>query len=148
MSRTITTLPDVAAVLAANLRAAADLVDAHPDIKQPYITTLSNGGVDLSWYLNGKENARKTAAAVVRAIDGTWERGEADYSGPLATWTQRRGGLNLLVQVSREEVCERIVVSTKTVTIPARPAQPEQVVEQDVVEWRCQPLLADKAVAS
>lgn len=130
-------------VTAENLHAAADLIAAHPDLPQPYIASSSSGRISLDWFLNGRENAKANAAAVVRAIDGGWTRGEADYSGPLATWTQERDGLDLNVQVSREEVCERIVTGTKTVTIPAKPAEPERVVEQDVVEWRCEPLLAE-----
>ena len=139
MAETVNTLT------AANLRAAADLIAAHPDIPQPYVTSSSDGTVDLAWYLNGREGAKAKAAAVVRAIDGGWVRGEADYSGPLATWSQRRDGVRLLVQVSREEVCERVVTGTKTVTIPGKPAEPERVVEQDIVEWRCEPLLAEAA---
>lgn len=128
-------------IVAANLREVADLLDLHADIKQPYITSSSNGQVSLSWYLNGDADAKAKAAAVVKAIDGGWERGEADYDGPLATWKQERGGLSLLVQVSRDDVCERIVTGTKEVTVPYVAAQPARVEVVDIVEWRCEPLL-------
>jgi len=44
----------------------------------------------------------------------------------------------------REEVCERIVVGKKTVPAHVIPAKPEQYIpsaEEDVVEWRCEPIL-------
>lgn len=132
-------------ITAANLRAVADLLDQHPDIEQPYITTHVTGRVSLNWYLNGRDDERAEAAAIVKAIDGGWERGEADYSGPLATWRQERDGLALHVQVTREAVCERIVTGEETVTIPAKPAEPERTETREVVEWRCQPLLSEAA---
>lgn len=127
---------------AANLRKAADLLAAHPDLEQPYVTSRSTGAISLSWYLHHERGSAEKAAAVVRAIDGTWERGEADYSGPLATWSQVRDGLELDVSVSREQVCERVVVGVEEVTIPAVPAQPERVEEREKVEWKCGPLLS------
>jgi hypothetical protein len=131
-----------------NLRAAADLLERFPDLDQPYIVGRHNGTVELNWFLNGAENARATAAEVVRSIGGTWERGEANYSGPLATWDQERDGLFLFVQVSRDEVCERIVTGTEAVLIPAVEAQPERTETREIVEWRCAPLLADGQVSA
>ena len=133
----------VAETMAANLRAAADLIAQHPHLAAPYVTTSSTGRVDLDWYLSHKADGRSIAAEIVRSIDGGWERGEADFSGPLATWTQKRDGLTLMVSVSREQVCERIVTGTETVTIPAVEAVPERTEIRETVEWRCAPLLTD-----
>lgn len=130
-------------ITAANLRAAAVLLDQHPDIPQPYIVTSHSGAVRLSWYLSDESDGKALAARVVRSIDGAWGRGEADYSGPLATWNQVREGLNLHVSVARDQVCERVVTGTKVVTIPAVEAQPARTEEREVVEWRCMPLLAE-----
>lgn len=134
----------IAETMAANLHAAADIIAQHPNLTAPYITTSTGTGrVDLDWYLHHEEDGRTLAAEIVRSINGRWERGEADFSGPLATWTQERDGLTLMVSVSREQVCERIVTGTETVTIPAVEAVPERTEERDIVEWRCAPLLTD-----
>lgn len=138
----------IAETMAANLHAAADLIAQHPDIKPPYITTsTSTGRVDLDWYLHHEEDGRTHAAEIVRSIDGRWDRGEADFSGPLATWTQKRDGLTLMVSVSREQVCERVVTGTETVTIPAVAAVPERTEIRETVEWRCESLLREDVSA-
>jgi hypothetical protein len=136
------------AITATNLRAAADLLGAHPELVQPYVTTSTNGSVNLSWYLtidHDMSAQKDEAAAIVRAIDGPW-----DKSGDVENFrfSQRRGPLNIVVQVARPAVCDRIVTGTKTVTIPAKPAEPERTVEVEDVEWECKPLLADSEVAS
>lgn len=133
-----------------NLHHAADLLAAHPDIPQPYITSRSAGTVDLSWYLHNDPGCpeRETAAAIIRTIGGKWDRGEANHSGPLAIWSQARDGLRLYISVSRDEVCERRVVGAEKVTLPAVPAQPERVEYREIVEWDCKPILSDGPVAS
>ena len=131
-------------VTAVNLRAAADLLEAHPELVQPYVTTNSNGTVNLNWYLTvgarDLASQKLEAARIVTALDGEWEKGgsEKDFN-----FRQGRGGLSLLVQVDRPAVCERIVTGTEAVTIPAKEAVPEQVIERELVEWRCQPLLLE-----
>jgi hypothetical protein len=129
-------------ITAANLRAAADLLERHPDLPTPYVTSSSLGGtVSLAWYLHHGDDQRANAAAIVKAIDGRWDRRGAEYEGPLAEWTQARDGLRLTVTVAREQVCERIVVGTEEVTVPAVEAKPERTEVREVVEWRCEPLL-------
>lgn len=52
------------------------------------------------------------------------------------------GGVRYSVSVSREDVCERVVVGTKTIPAHADyviPAAPETEVE--IIEWRCSSLL-------
>jgi hypothetical protein len=133
--------------LVAALREAADLLEQHPDLPQPYITSSSNGTASLSWYLHGDNlglSGQKDAAAlIVSTIDGEWLKGSGDWEGPLGTFSQRRGLLRLTVTVTRDAVCERVVVGTETRTIPAVEAQPERTETVEKVEWRCQPLLAD-----
>lgn len=139
--------------LADVLRAAADLIEAHPDLPAPYVTAHTSGvKVDLAWYLNINDNCvdladqKATAARIVAAIGGTWEKLPDTYSTGF-TFRQERDGLKLDVQVEREAVCERVVTGTETVTIPAKPAQPERTETREVVEWRCEPLLAEAVSA-
>ena len=135
--------------LADVLRAAADLIEAHPDLPPPYITTSSHRDqhtADLSWFLminDGRTLAQqKTAAAlIVSTIDGHWEKIPDTYQD--FVFRQQRDGLKLDVQVTREAVCERIVTGTETVTIPEKPAEPARTVKRETVEWRCEPLLAE-----
>lgn len=130
--------------MAGNLRAAADVIDQNAHLPAPYITTGANGVVELNWFLHGRQvDERATAAAIVKAIDGEWTRGEANYDPNLATWTQERDGMQLYISVQRDAMCERIVTGTTTVTVPAVEAQPERTEVVETVEWRCQPLLGD-----
>lgn len=125
--------------LARNLRAVADLLDAHPDLPNCYITAHgSTGAVKVDWQAWCTDKA--AAALVVSTIPGTWERDE--LFDDEARWIQQRGLITLDVSVKRDLVCERRVVGTETVTIPAVAAQPERTETRDVVEWDCKPLLA------
>jgi len=129
--------------LADNLRAVAELLDAHPELPEPYITT-QGGRANLNWFLQleGNEAEQKaTAAVIVKTLGGKWNKRD-HYEGKFA-FAQTRGGVDLFVQVTREAVCERVVTGTKTVTVPAKPAEPEQVIEREIVEWRCESLLAE-----
>jgi hypothetical protein len=141
-------MDSINSITAANLRLAADLLDEHPDLPQPYITTISDGTLSLHWFLHlshvGTGNEKADAAAIVKAIDGRWDRRSDDWNDKVE-WRQSREGMSLLVQVSREAVCERIVTGTETVTVPAVEAQPERTEEREVVEWRCEPLLKETA---
>lgn len=133
--------------LSPGLREAADLLEQHPTLPEPYIISQSRGRVQLNWYLNiepgfSLDDQKSAAAGIVRAIGGAWDKSEANYD-ELLNYDRQHGLLKLHVQVDRPAVCERVVVGTKPVTIPAVEAQPERTVQQDVVEWRCQPLLAD-----
>lgn len=127
------------------LRKVADLLESHPDLPPPLVSIYSHipDKPELHWYLhiNGKDAAtqKATAQRIITAIGGKWSKSFDDD----ARFTQERDGIDLLVVVVREAVCERVVVGTKTVTIPAEPAKPERVVEVDEVEWRCEPVLAE-----
>lgn len=128
------------------LRAAADFIDAHPDLPKPYITAFtSKEHVELNYYLhiNGfgdLAEQKATAVAIVRAVGGTWEK---EAWGDDFRFAADLGPLRFDVRVKREAVCERIVTGTETITLPAVEAQPERTEEREVVEWRCEPLLAE-----
>lgn len=130
---------------------------AHPSVPPPYITIYDHipEVAELKWYLhiNGKggpEQQKRTAQQIIRSIGGTWDKSAATRDDSM-DFTQERDGLSLQVTVVREAVCERVVVGTETVTVPAQPASealPERTVEREVVEWRCASLLADEAVTA
>jgi hypothetical protein len=145
-------MPDTTTrTLADVLREAADLLAAHPDLPPPFVSTSAHPGsdatADLSWYLmiGGRDlgEQKANAARIVSEIDGHWEKIPDTYSD--FVFRQKRGALKLDVQVTREAVCERIVTGVESVTVPAKPAEPERTVEREVVEWRCEPLLAEVA---
>jgi hypothetical protein len=141
----------------AKLRAIADLMDAHPELPQPYISAYSTGGVEANWflYLHGLSkdlSGQKAAAAqLVSTLGGQWAKTEDDDR---FTFTQTcDDGLSLSVTVHRAAVCERVVVGSHEVTIPATPAIPKQAARPERTEtiedvkWVCSSLLADQVAA-
>lgn len=130
--------------VADQLRAAADLIDAHPDLPLPLVWGYRSG-VQVQWQLMNddevKDSQRVAAAAIRRALGGTWSK-----DGSTDTFDMRCSleGLALQILADREHVCERIVTGVETVTIPAVEARPERTEEREVVEWRCEPVLGDR----
>ena len=135
--------------MADTLRAVAEFIDAHPDLpRPPYVCCYDHtpDQADVSWYLSINNNAvdeadqKAKATAIIRSVGGKWDK---TPSGNDMRFEQTVNGLHLDVLVAREAVCERVVTGTETVTLPAVEAQPERTEERDVVEWRCEPLLAE-----
>ena len=130
------------------LRAAADLLDAHPDLPPVSVIAYPHTDcVEVCWYLTigarPLAEQRETAARIVRTAHGRWDRQDLGTVG--MRWVSERGPVKLTVLVERDAVCERVVTGTETVTVPAVEAQPERVETRDVVEWRCLPLLGEAA---
>lgn len=136
----------------AGLRQLADLIDAHPDLPQPYINAHSSGSVvEAHWYLHiwsdDLTEQKTTAAAIVSTLGGHWDKNERTYDDGLE-FTQTRDGLSLEVVVNRAAVCERVVTGSHEVTVPATPAIParsataERVETIEDVQWVCSSLLA------
>lgn len=126
----------------AGLRTLADLLDQNPDLPLPY-----NGSSSALLWIIGGSDQRATLSAVARAIPGVKTKGvRGDYFDVCG----QIEGLRVQVIADRDQVCERVVVGTETVTreVPD-PDVPmvtvTEIVEQ--VEWRCRPLLSP-AVAS
>lgn len=119
-------------------RTAADLLEQHPNIPVPVVIRTGL----IYWHLYDWESYEGGVAATVarirRAIGGTWTKHEADDGKRLSF---NRDGYE--ISVERESVCTRRVVGTETVTLPAVEAQPERTEEREVVEWDCQPILAE-----
>lgn len=137
---------DERTALVAGLRALANDIESST-------TPLPTHPPSAEWLIFGGGDAdlaiqKSTAAQVVKDIGGHWEK-QKTQGGDLFDFTKDYGGgVTASVVVDRPAVCERVVTGTETVTVPAKPAQPEQVVEREVVEWRCEPLLADEAVSA
>lgn len=124
------------------LRQLADLLDANPVIPLPY-----PGSTTWAPPMAIHTFDRDTLIATIRALPpGTWDKHYGD--GPLGfDLTGSLAGLRVRVSGNREDVCERVVVGTETVTVPAEPAReatPERVETVEVVEWKCSPILADR----
>jgi hypothetical protein len=132
--------------LAANLRTAAEIMQAHPDLPIPYITTTHRGGVEFAWYLTitaeDFAEQKRLARLILRTIGGKWDK------KPGSEMNFKQGSIlddpiSYIVQVSREAVCRRVVTGTEEVTIPAVEAEPERVETVETVEWICEPVLAE-----
>lgn len=111
------------------LRDMADFFENHPDLKFPHYSGL-----------NVFVNTREEIAEIAR--QSTWSK---VYAGHWFCLRKQFGSdLTLEINISREEVCRKVVTGTRVV--PAMPAMPatEETVEE-VTEWVCDEtsLLAD-----
>lgn len=132
-----------AAELAAGLRALADVLAANPDLGQQALYTRPSIIVpaeDKTQLVEFVRAAKAHGAIIVKSASDT-----SKYFSALC----RFGPVTLDVYVPRDEVCERVVVSTETVTRmvpdPVALAAVPQVEVTDTVEnvrWECKPLLA------
>lgn len=123
----------------AGLRLLATILEDHPDLPLPY----HGRGTELLWIANFWEDHKAIAREFARAIPGEVTKNVRDDAFDLIGNVR---GLRVQLIVDRDQVCERVVVGTETVTVPARPAieaEPEHTEEREVVEWRCAPLLDD-----
>lgn len=128
----------------AQLRLAADVLADH-DLPAAYVTCYSSGTIEICWYLyiNGKDQAGN-AHKILQALGGTWNKSAQGDDRFCFDQVVRDGIVKLHVSVARDEVCERVVVGTEDLVVPASPAveaQPERVETREVVEWRCGSLL-------
>lgn len=104
-------MPDqIVADTAAGLRAAADFIEANPQLPLPYVTTGAAGTADLHWFLMlaqyDMDPADQGAAAltIFDAIGGTWNQHEGldAEDQPAVTWKQDRDRLRFHVEIRRE----------------------------------------------
>jgi len=142
------------------LRVLADLIDAHPDLPQPYTTAYSSGEVEARWYLHINDlqddlpGQKTTAAQIVSTLGGKWDKRESPFDSTRYEFSQSRDGLSLEVTVNRAAMCERVVVGSHEVTVPATPAIPKQAARPERTEtvedvtWICSSLLSPVDVAS
>lgn len=120
---------------AAGLRHLATLVE-DGSLPIPY------GALDLFLAFGSTPLEEQPAAArdLMRAIGGgRWAK---DSSGNTMAFDGMCGGVPVRIYVARDAVCERVVVGTETVEVPAQPAVEAHTQTREVVDWRCAPLLA------
>lgn len=137
------------------LREIADWLDAHPEVRLPYIGRSIPGCElpALPIYLRTPSawedvpSVRAQMATVARAM-GSAAKSPGLVDGTFIVW-RSFAGLAVFAQAERDEVCERIVVGTKEVTeeIPdpeVLKSVPKVTVTKTVeeVEWRCGSLLS------
>jgi len=140
----------------AGLRAVADLIDAHPGLPEPYTSVYSSGNIDVQWYLQIQNQdfawQKATAAKIVSAIGGKWDKKDL-VDGRLDFEQTLDNGVRLTLTVTREAVCERVVIGTHEVTVPATPAipkqaaRPERTATVEDVKWFCGSLLAESVTS-
>lgn len=122
---------------AVGLRAALDLLEQHPDLPTPMISAYDSGSVEVDWFIHRSDEQREAMVSIRRAIGGAWDKVDA---GSFFILRSDREGFRLSITADREQVCERVVIGSETVTVPAVEAQPERTEVRDVIEWRCEPI--------
>lgn len=131
---------------AEGLRALADMVETNPD--GPLMKDLRYALARMLAPVDDRESVVTAVRAALRAGAKVDKYLHGDYAGALLIF----GPITIQVYTEREEVCERVVVGTKTETKKVKDpealaAVPEVEVteEVEIVEWRCMPLLADRS---
>lgn len=137
------------------LREVADWLDAHPEVELPYLTSKATGTWEPTLTImlgSWSDDQREQMATTGRAM-GQFAK-HANPDGDRFAIYRRFAGIALAVTADRDEVCERVVVSTKEVTeeVPdpeALKAVPTVTVTKTVeeVRWECRPLLAEPTPA-
>jgi len=126
---------------AEGLRALADLLEQNPELAEQTRYNLEAINVPCS----SADDPVATIAAFVRAGLAHGASIEKEYDSKFGGATISWGTVGIHVYTYREEVCERVVTGTETVTkqVPD-PAAPliEVTEEVEQVEWRCRPLVA------
>lgn len=120
------------------LRDLADFYSDHPDFPLPHCSEYSGS----PFMIYGNEDA-ETFAARVSELGGNRSKIHDDHA--VRVVRSFGGGIEVELYASRSNVCERVVVGKETVEV-VDPAAPKVMVERDVVEWKCHPVL-DAALA-
>lgn len=115
----------------AGLRQVADFLDEHPEL----VEELAISGQDFGIFLGTAEEA----AGWIRRIGGTFQKAKV---GGYYELRRQFGPHKVTINVAESVICERVVVGTRTVEKPD-PDAPMVEVEEEVVEWRCPPVLAE-----
>ena len=131
----------------AGLRMLADLLERNPHLKLPFYGDMSPMRVLVC--NDEPQEQRDQLAAWAKALPGRKDKAPGGLQGSFLMLRAKLRGLEFEVQAQRDDVCERVVVGTKTETKvvkdPALLAEvPEvEVTEQvEIVEWRCGSLLS------
>lgn len=122
---------DQRADYAAGLRHLADLIEAGS-------APFPHGSLNF-WPTGEPEEQPAAARDLMRAFGGGKYAKDAD--GTTMNLSGMCGGVPVRIWVARDAVCERVVVGTETVEVPAQPAVEAHTEVRDVIEWRCGSLL-------
>ncbi len=142
----MTEKPETRTAYTDGLRAVADWLDQHPEVPLPYLGAVIAGDVRpvLPIFLVNDATARADLAVITRAM------GKASKSVNVAgdRFQVYRGfeGLIVMAQAPREQVCTRVVTGTedREVEETVTPAVTRKIVKAvEIVEWTCEPLLAE-----
>lgn len=132
------------------VRLILDLLEARPELPLPQ-DFGDSGWNALSWY----PDSPVQAAQLVKALGGRWEKNDPNESEFDATYLKMKAKLgqelHVDLLVSREGVCEKVVVGTerKKVTKVVQAQVTEEVyADVDVIKFECKSImsLADQAV--
>lgn len=130
----------------AGLRELADLLEQHPHIPTPYQGS-SPSALSIHHLGTGPE-VKPAFAATVAALPGRRTKDVRDgaYGAYFDVHATLGGGLHVKVTAYRDTVCERHVVGTREVELPAQaeqviPAREATVQVVEDVEWICTPVL-------
>lgn len=140
-------MPDPRAEYIAGLRMLADLLEQNPHLKLPFYGHISPMRVLVC--NDEPQEQRDQLAAWVKALPGRKGKSEGGTKGDFLMVSAKLRGLEFEVQADRDDVCERVVLGTKTVveTVPdpsymaAAPMVELETVEE-IVEWRCGSILS------
>lgn len=140
--------PDPRVEYIAGLRMLADLLEARPDLELPF----DGSGGEMTVFVTRQDGQKERMAAWSKALPGRKDKRETGSNGELLSMRARLRGLNFQVIADRNEVCERVVVGTKTETktvkdpaLLAEVPEVEVTEEVEIVEWHCNSILAGAA---
>ena len=125
--------------LAEDLRSFADFLDQYGE-ELPHVTAEIASHV---WGYSGESVPESVALAMRAGLKGAGAV-EKEYSDNYFRLYLTFGSLKYKVVCNRDEVCERKVLGTEMVTrsVPPEGEWTEKEIEQDIVEWVCNPLLS------
>lgn len=132
-------MTDIQAVIKGHRR-VADLLEANPDLPAPFVY----GDGVIAWNLYSFEcpdGVPAMVAKIRRTVGGKWDKRESEGISSPEMVFEREG---YRITTKRDAVCVRRVVDTKTVTKPAV-SLPERTETVEIVEWDCEPILAEVA---
>jgi uncharacterized protein related to proFAR isomerase len=136
--------------MADGLRLLATMIEENPEVADNFRSTLQTSGINV--HLRSGEPAAEMAniARIARRYGATTTK---DISPTMHNVACDFGTVKFDILAFREEVCERVVIGTETVTKTVKdPAVLATVPDVEVtetvekVEWVCKPLLAAEQV--
>lgn len=101
------------------------------------VGSLDDGRVAIYVY-GDNEKQKEFCRAFMREFGGKWDKSEG---GSTFYFSREFDGVNVSLLANREAVCEAVVVGTRIDLVPD-PNAPKIEVEREVVEWKCEPIMA------